>query len=111
MQNRRANAIKVDSRELERERRASLVAFQIDGALLESTADEPVGCFGHCRSLTSFLESGLTVGTKVKPDSRKDMFKQAAGTLQWLYQERLPQSVNAENYDDLRNFDFPQFGG
>src|SRR5262245_44757943 len=38
-------------------------------------------------------------------------FKQAAGTLQWLYQERLPQSVNAENYDDLRNFDFPQFGG
>jgi len=61
--------------------------------------------------LTSFLESGLTVGTKVKPDSRKDMFKQAAGTLQWLYQERLPQSVNAENYDDLRNFDFPQFGG
>ena len=46
MQNRRANAIKVDSRELERARRASLVAFQSDVALLEGTADEPVGCFG-----------------------------------------------------------------
>ena len=46
MQNRRANAIKVDSREFERARHASLVAFQIDVALLEGTADEPVGCFG-----------------------------------------------------------------
>jgi hypothetical protein len=46
LQNHRANAIKVESCGLERGRRTSLVAFQIDVALLEGTADEPVVCFG-----------------------------------------------------------------
>src|SRR5688500_12428697 len=56
LQSRRANAIKVDSRELERGRRASLVAFQIDVALLEGTADEPVGCFGLRAELAGVAE-------------------------------------------------------
>lgn len=66
MQNRRANAIKADSRELERGRRASLVAFQIDVALLEGTADESAGCLGlraelavaaECAQRISFVSS------------------------------------------------------
>ena len=56
MQNLRANAIKVDNRELERGRRASLVAFQSVVALLEWRADELVSCFGLLAELAVAAE-------------------------------------------------------
>ncbi len=59
MQNRKDNAIKVDRRELEMARHASLVAFQIDVALLEGTADEPVDCFGMRAELAVAADAPL----------------------------------------------------